>query len=26
VDELHSFPITLAPYEGVPVMVRPESA
>ena len=26
VDELHSFPITLAPYEGVPVVVRPESA
>ncbi|MBC2641815.1 MULTISPECIES: maltose alpha-D-glucosyltransferase [unclassified Rhodococcus (in: high G+C Gram-positive bacteria)] len=26
VDELHSFPITLAPYEGVPVLVRPESA
>ncbi|BAH52726.1 maltose alpha-D-glucosyltransferase [Rhodococcus opacus] len=25
VDELHSFPITLAPYEGVPVVVRPES-
>jgi trehalose synthase len=25
VDELHSFPITLAPYEGVPVQVRPES-
>lgn len=23
VDELHSFPITLAPYEGVPVVVRP---
>ena len=26
VDELHSFPITLAPYEGVPVVVRPDSA
>ncbi|MFC0448024.1 maltose alpha-D-glucosyltransferase [Rhodococcus jostii] len=26
VDELHSFPVTLAPYEGVPVVVRPESA
>ena len=26
VDELHSFPITLAPYEGVPVVVRPGRA
>ncbi|CAG7591553.1 maltose alpha-D-glucosyltransferase [Rhodococcus opacus] len=26
VDELHSFPISLAPYEGVPVVVRPGRA